>query len=483
MTTARRFRLSVCVLAVLTVVVTGCGARWSDEQAAEVTSRGTTGGSIVASPIGDATDVPSPTVTTSATGDVANGGGPTTAVAGAQPSADDATGPSSSSASGSDRSSDTTAPPAALPCAAPSTAPGVTDDTIALGSISSLSGPVPGLGASAAAAARAYVAYRNATGGVCGRTIELKAADDGTDNGRYRSVVGELGPTVLGIAGGFALGDVGGVDVIAAQKLPIVNVPSADAVQELPTAFDMNPPYADPNAVIGKYRYLYDHGARKVSQTYLAVDQSRAEAQVQRRLMEAAGLKIVQTQELPISTLSYDSAARSVANSGADYLFFIGDVNANGSMARSMADTGYHLKFAEYFTFAYGTEFTDLAGPAAEGAISWLRTLPNEDASNNAEVAAFVEWMDRVAPGDVKDVFAADSWTSVKAFLDTLEALPGPISRQALMAQLGATGSYDAGGMMGPIELGAEQTHGCFVAVQVRSGTWQRLTPDRGFLC
>lgn len=359
----------------------------------------------------------------------------------------------------------------------------MTDDAIAVGSISSLSGPVPGLGASSAAAVRAYVAYRNATGGVCGRELALREADDGTDNGRYRAVVGDLGPRVLGLAGGFALGDVGGAEVIGAQQLPVVNVPSGDAVQQLPTAFDVNPPYPDPDAVIGKYRYLRDHGASKVAMAYLAVDQSRAEARLQRRLMEAAGLRVVDVQELPVSTLSYDSAARSVANSGADYFFFIGDVNSNGSMARAMADTGYELRFAEYFTFVYGTKFVELAGSAAEGVVSWLRTLPNEDAGSNAEMAAFVEWMDRIAPGEAKDVFAADSWASAKAFVDALVALPGPITRDALVAQLRSVDTFDAGGMLGPIRLGAEQTNGCFVAVQVRSGRWERLTPDRGFLC
>lgn len=369
------------------------------------------------------------------------------------------------------------------PCAAPSSAPGVTDATIAIGTISSLSGVVPGLGAPAAAGVRAHVAYRNANGGVCGRRIELKEADDGTDNGRYRTIVAEMGPKVLALAGGLAVGDVGGVDVIAGQALPVVNPPTGETVQQLPTVFDMNPPYPDPNMVIGKYEFLRDRGARKVSMTYIAVDQSRAEAQVQRGLMEAAGLEVVQVQELPLSTLSYDSAARSVANSGADYLFFIGDLNSNGSMARAMADTGYELRFAEYFAFSYGTEFVELAGPAAEGATTWLRTLPNEDAGRNPEVAAFVEWMDRMAPGEAKDVFAADSWVSTKALLDALEALPGPITREALVAQLGNTGTYDAGGMMGPVELGAEQTNGCFVGVQVRSGRWERLVPDDGFLC
>ena len=34
---------------------------------------------------------------------------------------------------------------------------------------------------------------------------------------------------------------------------------------------------------------------------------------------------------------------------------------------------------------------------------------------------------------------------------DTLEALPGPITREAVLAQLRATKSYDAGGFFGKI--------------------------------
>src|SRR5690606_15849532 len=73
-----------------------------------------------------------------------------------------------------------------LACAAPSSAPGITDDEIAIGTINSLSGPVPGLGASHLAATQAYAAYRNATGGVCGRKVRVVAADDGADGARYR---------------------------------------------------------------------------------------------------------------------------------------------------------------------------------------------------------------------------------------------------------------------------------------------------------
>jgi ABC-type branched-subunit amino acid transport system substrate-binding protein len=359
----------------------------------------------------------------------------------------------------------------------------VTDSELQVGSISSLSGPVPGLAASAAAAVRAYVAYLNSTGGVCGRKIVLREADDGTDGGRYRALVTELGPQVFGIAGGFTIADASGTDIIAAQGLPVVNGPSTQEVSDLPTVFDIFPRYEDPHAVIGKYRWLRDNGATKVAISYLGVAASRLEARLQQGLMEAAGIEVVLVQELPLSTLSYDSTARAVANSGADYLWFIADVNGEASMARSMADTGYELRFAEYYNFPYGTNFTEIAGDAAEGTVAFLRSLPNEEAASNPEMTAFVQWMDQTAPGEDLDPFAVDSWVSAKAFFDTLEALPGPITRQAFVAQLQATDIFDAGGMFGPIRLGAELTNACVVGVRYEGGAWRRMVPDSGFLC
>jgi ABC-type branched-subunit amino acid transport system substrate-binding protein len=457
--------LRVLALAGLLVSTAACGARWTDEQRASVEARGRAAAVAVASNDvarvstvpgsgGAATAVTSPAEVTTAEGQTAAGSPTTTGGYGAP-----------------------------LPCAAPSASPGVTDGEIAVGSISSLSGPVPGLGASSAAAARAYVAHRNAAGGVCGRQIVLREADDGTDNGRYRAVVGELGPQVFGIAGGFALGDVGGADAVGEQALPVVNLASGEAAASLPTVFDINPGFENPDAVIGKYRYLHDQGVTRAALAYLAVDQSRAEANLQRRLMEAAGIEIVLQKELPVSTLSYDSTARSVANSGADYLFFIADVNGEAAMARAVADTGYQLRFAEYFTFAYGTAFVELAGAAADGTLAWLRSLPNEEASSNAELRAFLEWMGQVAPNEAVDPFAVDSWAAAKAFFDTLEALPGPISRDAFVTQLQSITTFDGGGMFGSIRLGAELTNACVVGMRYEGGQWRRITPDSGFLC
>ena len=105
------------------------------------------------------------------------------------------------------------------------------------------------------------------------------------------------------------------------------------------------------------------------------------------------------------------------------------------------------------------------------------------DAGTNKELATFLRWMDRIAPGEPRDTFAADSWNGAKAFFDNLQALPGPITRAAFVAKLKSVTSYDGDGMFGPIELGPKYTNGCAVGMEVKGGKWVRLTPASGFLC
>ena len=172
-----------------------------------------------------------------------------------------------------------------------------------------------------------------------------------------------------------------------------------------------------------------------------------------------------------------------VVNSGADYMWFTAPTDGNVSMAQSLRDAGAKLKWAEYFIYSYGTNFLEQAGDTAEKAVTFLRWLPNDEANKNAELGRFVEWMERTAPGDAKDSFAADAWASTKAFFDTLEKLSGPITRESFVAALRAIKSYDGDGMYGPIEFGIERSNNCVVGMQVVSGKWKRLVPSTGFLC
>ena len=464
-------RWVVVLVTAVALTSAACGARWDDDQKAAVLAR-TQGGSGTSADDSSGSSDEAVAGSPEAVGDAAAGsssGGATGAAGGRGGSG--GTGKAAASASGP------------RPCDAASTAPGVTPKQITLGTISTESGPIPGLGASALAAAQAYVAYRNSTGGVCGRQLVLRTADDGADNGRHRAAVNDMSSKVLGLVGGVGGGDAGSGEAVVSLGMPVVTVAISDPYQDAATVFDINPPLANPKGVIGKYRYLLDAGAKTVALVYPATDQTRAEMQNKHKpLMEAAGIKVVLEHEFPLSTLSFDSSARAVANSKADYMFFLSEVGQSAGMAKSMYGSGYKLKFQEYIT--YDEKFIDLAGDAAaEGVTAWIRNLPNEEPDSNAEQKAFLTWMDRTAPGVPADTFAAESWAGAKAFLDSVVALPGPITRPALLAQLRGTETYDAGGFLGTLQLGKKKSNGCQVAMIVQGGKWKRLTPSKGFLC
>ena len=351
-----------------------------------------------------------------------------------------------------------------------------------MGAINSLSGPIPGLGASFEAATRAYVAYRNATGGVCGRKVELAAADDGFDGARYRSLVGDLDRNAIGVITGVAGGGDGGASLAEERGIPMTGLPITPLLFDSPVVFGMRPAFADYDASTARFQHHHSNGIRKAAIVFLAAGVTPGEAANHKRLIEAAGIDVVLYEGLPITTISFDSTARAIANSGADYVFGLLDETTSASLARSIAQIRYQLKAQEY-PVAYGSNFAKLAGPAGNGASSWIDVLPVEDGGKNPEQAQFIKWMRATAPNARTDVFAELAWTASKAFLDSMEALPGPISREAILAQMRSNHDYDAGGMLGSIDLGRQANRGCLVAVQLEAGSWKRVLPATGFQC
>jgi ABC-type branched-subunit amino acid transport system substrate-binding protein len=438
-------------------LVAACGARWSDEERAAVHARG----SAAAAAPAEAAPAQQDTTPT------------TTAVAGASDGAAVASG-------GGGTATTVAVAGGSLPCAAHSTEKGVADRVLTVGNLATVSGPVPGLGATAQAGARAYVAYLNSIGGVCGRQVRLLTADDGNEGTRARAVVTDLAPKVLGMIGWFAPSGGAAADVIHKERLPITGTLGDAAIRAEPTAFNLNPP--PPKTPYKKFDYLKAEGVRTAAVITLSAAAAVDELNVQQAQMESAGIRIVSRQILPVTTLSFDSAARVVANSKADLMFFLGAEGMDASMAQSMRGTGYHLKFEEYVT-GYGAKYPALAGSAAEGTSSWIRSVPIEDAGSVPEMAKLLQWMRRTVPGTDPDVFAVDAWASSKAFFDALQQLPGPISRDALVARLATYSTYEAGGLIGRIDLAHGVSNGCLIGMRYENGRWARMAPQSGFLC
>ncbi|MGX1542538.1 ABC transporter substrate-binding protein [Streptomyces adustus] len=127
------------------------------------------------------------------------------------------------------------------------TGPGVTDDTIALGALTDLSGPYATLGKSIVQAQQMWADETNASGGICGRKIKIVVRDHGYDVQKAVAAYTEISPNVL------ALPQVIGSPVVAAllddiERDRLLTFPQAwaasllgkDAVQVLGTTYDLD---------------------------------------------------------------------------------------------------------------------------------------------------------------------------------------------------------------------------------------------------
>jgi len=116
------------------------------------------------------------------------------------------------------------------------------------------------------------------------------------------------------------------------------------------------------------------------------------------------------------------------------------------------------------------------AGSAVDGTYVWLSFLPFEEASSNAAVKNYV---DSVAK---PDSFGAQAWQSGMAFkkaIDEIVAEKGPnaITRAAVIEKM-KTLEFDADGWIGK-RTGTKSFSDCFVMLQAKGGTFERVFPSK----
>ena len=125
-------------------------------------------------------------------------------------------------------------------CAAGATDTGMTANSLVLGNVSSTTGPVSGLFEGAIEGAQAFAAYANSLGGLCGHTVRIQFADDGTNCQNNQNSTEELSGKVFAFVGSFSLYDgCGGKYLAAHNQVPDVHVALAPEAETPPNHFDI----------------------------------------------------------------------------------------------------------------------------------------------------------------------------------------------------------------------------------------------------
>ena len=363
---------------------------------------------------------------------------------------------------------------------------GVTDSTITIGNVATISGPLPGLFQGAPNGVKAYVDYVNAKGGVNGRTIELVDGDDALNCNQNAKLTEEMIDEAFALVGSFSVFDSCGAKVIDEHRdVPNVSYPLSQPAGALDNTFSPQP--APPGFRTGAFQYFKDElGVTKLG---TVVGQATAAELVDWQLgaAETVGLEVVHRRAAGTTESDFTSDVIRMRQAGADYLW-LGSLNVENiaRIINTAAQQRWKPKVIDSIP-AYDAKFLQLVDPAASEGM--YLPLPyamflGEDREAVPAVDTFLTQLEKVAPGSKPDLFALFGWTSAELFVTALEEAGEDPTRESLLDALKGVGEFDASGLLPAADVGAKKAPECWLLAQVRGGKFVRVLPeDKGFTC
>ena len=362
---------------------------------------------------------------------------------------------------------------------------GVTEDSITLGQVGTISGPVPGLSKTAVLGVKAYFAYRNSQGGVCGRELQLLNGDDRLDTGQNRAEHARMADRVLGFVGGWSVVDDGGAQVLAGSNIPDVGIAITDQRASLPNNYSTNPiDLQGGSGAVDVLSYMVStYQPASAAVVWGAQVTARTRAQGFIRDLESLGVNVPVQREVAITETNYVPVAQEIENVGAELVITALEITGISRLAQAFEQVGYLPEVPYYGAQTYGSRFIELAGTAAEGTILGITHPIIEEAGSTPQVATFVEWYERVNPGEDIDFFAFQGWVAADMFADAILAAGPSPTRDSVLQVLSGFTSFDADGLVAPFNPAGKVNSSCFMIVTVEGGQWRRTHPESGFAC
>ncbi len=413
-----------------------------------------------------------------------NGGGQGSTGGGASAGPGGATGPDTSSSGGANPGGG--AAPAQCQGTGGATDTGVTANKIKLANASDVSGPVQGIFQSAQQAVKAYIAYVNSTGGVCGRTLELLGLDSRTDSRGDQEATAQACSQAFALVGSMSAYDQGGAATASGCGVPDLRaVTTTVQRQQVPVTYGVNSNKVNfqSSAVADYFRGKYPEAASKAAFLYLNSEVTKQNEASFVKAYTSRGFSFVYEQSIDIADFNYAPYVVQLKDRGVRYVQWLGSYQHAVRLLQAMKQQGYKPDAFVMDPVAYDVNFVKQAGAAAEGISVFTNTALLEEGGGNKEMQLYRSWLGRAAPGAVPDYFGFYAWGAAKLFVELAAKIGPNLTRKALLDAVKGVHDYTAGGLFSPQDVGGKRTSRCWAFIRLQGGRWVREAPGSGFRC
>ncbi|MDY7034006.1 MAG: ABC transporter substrate-binding protein [Thermodesulfobacteriota bacterium] len=337
---------------------------------------------------------------------------------------------------------------------------GVTEDTIKIGLICDLTGPVARTWTQPLEAMRTYFLYMNDQGGIHGRSLKLIIEDD-----RYSipmaissfkkivyrdKVLAFIGPGSSG--GNYAL-----FSLIKKEKIPNITPAMSDAIVHPPKRyiFSVGVTYSD------EYKVMLDYIVSKlqakkprIAIVYPDNEPGKSGLKSTRQRAKFYGLKLVSEQVVNFGALDATSQILNLKRAKTDYVVIVGVISSTVCVLRDAKKFGLSATFlGMQYTCSEDTVRT--AGEAAKNFIgthcfsSWYDNVPGMSDVHRITL--------KYHPGTEKPYrskFYTSGWITSLILIEGLKRAGKKLSGESLVESMESLKDFDTGGLSGPITYG-----------------------------
>ena len=386
----------------------------------------------------------------------------------------------------------TTCPsPSQLTPAEAASTTGVTKNSVTVGNVSIVSGPVPGLFEGASIGTKAYFDYINSTkGGVNGRKLVVNGVDDAFSGETNRTETQDAVASDFGLVGSFSLFDSYGCKALAQNPgVPDVSVTLDPVTNALPNVFS-----AQPLAVgsgLGPLQYYKKHFPKDttvgtiVSNVQTSLDQWAG----QKAALEHEGYHVAYVRDVGPTETDFTTDVISMRNDHVNAVDLTAvDWQVGAEFVQNAAAQGWHPGLIFSAGPIYADQFVSHAGgPAATNGIQigqGQALYLGQDANTIPADKLFLSYVKKVSPSWTPDLFTLYGWASAALFVQALQGAGTNPTRGSVLTQLKKITSFNASGLIAPANPAQKKPASCYVMMQIKNGNYVRTQPAKsGFSC